>query len=475
MASQPLIIPSLPLAGRYERVRDSVFGGMAEDLPGAWDESYAEVDIQSLWFAGEFGSEFATGDGRRVVVRDFGIWNSGPGPDFTDCAVELEGKTLPGDIEIDPDVRDWERHQHGGNPDYNRVVLHVFMHAPDGPRFYTRTAEHREVPQVQITGGMLGTEARPLHGQAAARLGRCAMPLREMDGKRVASMLESAAQFRLQRKSARLHQWVAAHGREQAIYQALAVALGYRNNPQPFLILSQRLPLKRLVKVPAPARESRLFGAAGFLENLRSEDMRSETREYLRSLWSEWWKVRDDCLRWLQPHALLKWKLAGTRPGNHPQRRLGALAAMLASWKRIAAPLLDPTRWSQPAWREALLALKHDFWSSHFNLLAEPSAKPLALIGETRVQEMLANVAYPLLVPERTRLWAEYLELPAMLDNQKVRRAVLRLFGDSPRAKEFQKKLHHQQGLLQVYEDFCLEDDSACAHCPFPERLKEWR
>ena len=88
---------------------------------------------------------------------------------------------------------------------------------------------------------------------------------------------------------------------------------------------------------------------------------------------------------------------------------------------------------------------------------------------------MLANVAYPLLVPERTRLWAEYLELPALLDNQKVRLATLRLFGEgNPRAALFQSKLHHHQGLLQIYEDFCLEDDSACADCPFPERLKDW-
>lgn len=55
-----------------------------------------------------------------------------------------------------------------------------------------------------------------------------------------------------------------------------------------------------------------------------------------------------------------------------------------------------------------------------------------------------------------------------------MRRAVLRLFGDDSRAAEFTQMLHHQQGLLQIYEDFCLEDDSACATCPFPERLKEW-
>ena len=88
---------------------------------------------------------------------------------------------------------------------------------------------------------------------------------------------------------------------------------------------------------------------------------------------------------------------------------------------------------------------------------------------------MLANVAYPLLLPERPEVWAEYLDLPALLDNQKVRRASLRLFGDSPLARVFQKKLHHQQGLLQIYEDFCLEDDSACTECPFPERVMQWK
>jgi hypothetical protein len=30
----------------------------------------------------------------------------------------------------------------------------------------------------------------------------------------------------------------------------------------------------------------------------------------------------------------------------------------------------------------------------------------------------------------------------------------------------------HQQGLLQIYEDFCLQDNSDCAQCPFPEQEK---
>ena len=51
---------------------------------------------------------------------------------------------------------------------------------------------------------------------------------------------------------------------------------------------------------------------------------------------------------------------------------------------------------------------------------------------------------------------------------------MLCLFEDDPHGKDYSKKLHHQQGLLQIDEYFCLEDDSACANWPFPERLKDW-
>jgi hypothetical protein len=32
----------------------------------------------------------------------------------------------------------------------------------------------------------------------------------------------------------------------------------------------------------------------------------------------------------------------------------------------------------------------------------------------------------------------------------------------------------HQQGLLQIYEDFCMQDNSDCAQCPFPEQMANW-
>jgi hypothetical protein len=148
----------LPLADHYARFRDAVFSGIEETrLPG-FEVPLTELDLQSLWFAGAFGSEFTSVDGQVVRIIDFGTWNSGPGPDFTGCAIRVDDQTHHGDIELDPDARDWERHQHGANADYDRVVLHLFFDAPQ-ERFYTRTSQHREVTQIA---------ASPPHAWAAA-------------------------------------------------------------------------------------------------------------------------------------------------------------------------------------------------------------------------------------------------------------------------------------------------------------------
>ena len=98
----------------------------------------------------------------------------------------------------------------------------------------------------------------------------------------------------------------------------------------------------------------------------------------------------------------------------------------------------------------------------------------MALIGETRVTEILANVIFPLWQTENVPVWDDYSKLPARLTNRRLETGAVRLFGDDPRRKEFLKTVAHQQGLLQIYEDFCLQDNSDCAHCPFPEQMRGW-
>ena len=84
----------------------------------------------------------------------------------------------------------------------------------------------------------------------------------------------------------------------------------------------------------------------------------------------------------------------------------------------------------------------------------------------------MANQILPLRFqddPQAT--WSTYQSLSASQSNEKIKRATIRLFGEHPRQRVFLKKAYHQQALLQIYDDFCLEDDSGCVHCPFPEQL----
>ncbi len=98
----------------------------------------------------------------------------------------------------------------------------------------------------------------------------------------------------------------------------------------------------------------------------------------------------------------------------------------------------------------------------------------MALIGESRVAEILANVFYPFAFSEGRDVWNEYSKLPARLSNRRLATGATRLFADDPRRVQFLRTVAHQQGLLQIYEDFCLQDNSDCAQCPFPEQMRKW-
>src|SRR5438105_4774205 len=426
----------------------------------------SELELQARWFAGEFGRKFHTTTGQRAEIIQFGFWNREAGPDFQDVAIRIEdGPVISGAIEIDLIDRNWELHGHGVNPAFDGTILHVFAQH-SAAEFFTRTSSHRNIPQVQLDLAALSdSDATNL---PIAHAGRCLAPLRNLEASRVASVLEAAAQFRLRRKAERLRQRIEIHGRDETIYQSLAEALGYKQNRLPFTLLAQRLPLALLHKHRENA-EALLFGVAGFLEAPDLGVVRKSTRSYLRSLWDRWWKHREQFARLILPPKI--WRLSGARPLNHPHRRLGALAVVVANWRKFSA-LANSGAASDAAC--FLTSLHHDFWTKHYTLAAQGSSSLLALIGDSRAADVLANALYPLALANDRDLWSEYKKLRAQLSNRSVKIAAARLFADDPRQKQFLRSVVGQQGLLQIYEDFCLRDVSDCVDCPFPEQMRRW-
>ena len=459
-----MLVPS-PAADRYQQLRES--GRVKERALFATPRNPNELELQARWFAGDFGKRFRSVCGKQIDVVQFGVWNRESGPDFHEAAIRVDdSEVIRGAIEFDLSDRSWEAHGHAINAAFEETILHVFVHASEHT-FFTRTRSHRNVLQVRVDVAAL---PEAISGNVPlARPGRCQAPLRDLPAERVRSVIDAASRFRLQRKATRLRSMRETHGADETLFQELAAALGYKQNKLPFTLLAQRLPLALLRKHGEEA-EALLFGIAGFLEAPDLSVYQTDTRGYLRSLWDHWWPHREDMQRLILPRTL--WRLSGARPLNHPQRRLGALAAIARDWPRFMHSLgaEDPIA----ATRAFLLDLTHPYWTRHYTLASDPAAAEMALVGDSRVAEILANVVFPFLVAEGNDVWSSYHKLPARLSNRRLETGATRLFGDDARRREFVKTVAHQQGLLQIYEDFCLQDNSDCAHCPFPEQMQKW-
>ena len=455
----------MQLATRYSELRG--FARVHERALFPTLPTPSELELQARWFAGDFGRCFTSVTGDRIDIVQFGTWNREAGPDFSDAAVRINGSDpIRGTIEFDLADRSWETHGHSTNVAFDDAILHVFVEQSDRA-FFTRTKSHRNVPQVRVDPAMLPDKfsaAVPL-----ARPGRCHAPLKDLPQDRLESILTAASQFRLQRKAARLKSIVENHGRDAALFQEFAAALGYKQNKLAFTLLAQRLPLASIRKVPDDL-EAILFGVAGFLTAPDLAAYRDDTRGYVRNLWHRWWPHRDEMQRLILPAKL--WRLGGSRPLNNPQRRLGALAILAKQWPAFIKAI---ARRNPKTGHDFLLDLRHPFWSFHYTLTSDAASTEMAIVGASRIADILANVLLPYFLADGAEVWPAYEKLPARLTNRRLETGATRLFGADPRRPQFTKTIAQQQGLLQIYEDFCLQDNSDCAECPFPEQMLKWK
>jgi hypothetical protein len=285
---------------------------------------------------------------------------------------------------------------------------------------------------------------------------------------RLLELVEAAAQYRLCRKAARLERLSREFSPDEALYQAVAEALGYRGNKLPMLLLAQRFPLA-LLRAQRGEIEPLLFAGSGFLNTTDLSPLSGDTRSYLRGIWTQWWPRRAEYERLTIPRAV--WNLRGVRPVNHPQRRVAALAEIVRHW-----PVLETLARSanETGLRRFFGQLAHAYWDRHYTLNSQRSASRMALVGETRTADLLINVFYPGALAAAPKFWESYRNLPAPDSNRRVENTARRLFGPGPLAQRLGGMAMTQQGLLQLDEDFCTACDGDCARCALPERLDHW-
>jgi hypothetical protein len=182
-------------------------------------------------------------------------------------------------------------------------------------------------------------------------------------------LVQSAGLFRLQQRSQRWHWRKRLTSPEQALFEALAEALGFHANQIPMRLLAQRLPFAFLRLLSPMARMAHLFGLAGLLPAESTRRLSPESRAWLTPLWEIWWKERGK-----HQHAILprdQWKLAGLRPMNRPERRLAALAHLVPQIPALCKNLnsVDATAFS-----DRLYNITDPFWDHRATLIRAVSS-----------------------------------------------------------------------------------------------------
>jgi hypothetical protein len=285
---------------------------VAREPLGHFAEKWTELEWQALWYSGAFGTAFRSSVGALIEIVQFGFWNRESGPDFVHAAIRVDGgETKEGDVEWDMHVADWERHGHSQNSAFDNVVLHVFLYS-GGVSHFTRTAQNREVIQIHLQKEVDLLDTVP----PLAHPGRCCAPLCELPAATIDSLIEAAAHIRMQKKTEQFRRAAIVHGMDEALFQALASAFGYKLNKLAFLLLAERAKL-RFLRECGSAAESLLFGLAGFLEDPEMNRTALAQHEYWRGLWQHWWRLRSQFERHILERNI--WKFGMTRPSNHPR------------------------------------------------------------------------------------------------------------------------------------------------------------
>jgi hypothetical protein len=470
------------------------------------DDQPSEHLLHLLWQRQELMRQpFMTIDQQPITIYRPGRWSRSSGPDFLDAKLRFSDDPIRvGAVEVHVLASDWFRHGHDRDPAYTKVLLHVVWHND----LDTRTvvdASGREIPQLVLSAalttplaelpGVLEDDRVPTGHRAA--LTPCQRSLLEMIPETVGQLLDMAGEERWRQKANRFALRVERRGVEQALYETLMEALGFQGNRMPFWQLARLAPVARLREAlttgePASIQvQAILYGVSGFLPHWQSEPRQPqpERDHYVATLAAYWEPVSalfSECLN--ERH----WRMAGIRPANFPQRRIAAAGYWLASIAQHSlmdycfAPL-RPIEAEAPRHRllgclkelarRLQVTAKADFWSCRYTLERPKHSRPIDLLGLGRATTMVVDVLLPAaaalaylgcepMTLETVR--AAYLCHPCLPANEVTREMLRQFFGSDRSRASIVNSACRQQGLIQLYRDFCLSELETCQECAFP-------
>ena len=367
--------------------------------------------------------------------------------------------------------REWETHGHSEDVRYTDVVLHVVWEDDGGTPSGIPVLVLQKVllPDWRVFLDLM--EASCYSRAREIPAGDCALRWALTEDEEMQELLRASGLARFAGKGATFARDAAEIGQEQALYEAIFDCLGYRENRVAFRLLSRQLPLLKLHALPNDeARQAVLFGQAGMLPDMTQEEILPEWRMRVAEMWDCWWKYREEVIP-------LPWSTHAMRPYNTPWRRLAAGISLLEAMEYSPCQWLRACASATASPKEFLRRLEEichtpEEWHGmrDFTRTIAPAAE---LLGRSRQTDLFANILLPFLygiAGEETRegklARESWLLLPIGQDNSLSREAELRFFQPPSRGRELIRSCATQQGLLNIYQNFCQALGNNCSACP---------
>lgn len=453
---------------------------------------YSERHLQCVWFDSKLRPKnLITSKGETMKVIDPGRWNQESGPDFLDAVLLLgpERRRIQGDVEIHINPNDWNNHKHGQDAHFNKVIAHV-TYTPANKPVKSLPAGAIEISlkkalaatpsfsfeSIDITAypySVLPDNPRP-----------CFHAVKNMPQDKIETILEAAGARRIQIKAARIAAKLKHNPPDQVLYQEMLGALGYKHNTAICRQLANIVTYNIISDLPPLEGYALLLGVSGLIPSKPSIHWDNPTKSFVRKLWDIWWPQQT---KW-QNSILSKkyWKLSSIRPQNHPIRRLSAAAAFACNSnspaKQIADKLIIQTdnfdkhhfqKMVDQYISDIFTAQEPlDYWHNHISLASPQRKKPIAIIGKSRIAAIKANIIIPFLAASGYNITHLTENLPPEQSNIIIRQTAHALLGRDHNPNLYSKNGMRQQGLIQIFHDFCINDRSNCKSCPLPQALK---
>ena len=473
----------------------------------------SEKFLCEIWEKHRFKEPLVTKDGKSIVIVSKGKKNNDlDGPDYLNAKIKIDDKILIGDIEVDTEISNWEKHNHHKNKKYNKLILHI-DYSSNLKQDFVITENKRIVPSISISKFITQKDKQFYTTESSSNISD-KIPCHNLNDK-ISDKIKTeylisqgSKRFNYKKKKLfdRLKELAYINERElkepiieydleselrrlkfkqndfkdpilweQLLYENIFTALGYSKNKENMNKLAKSINIKLLHNLDwnkgiPQAIEAILFNISGLLpdvKNLPDE----ETSVYTRKLFEIWSKYSElDYGERLHP-AL--WNFFRIRPQNFPTLRIAGGVRILNKilTENLIHKIIKVFETESNVikirrkLREFFIVKAEGYWQEHFVFDQPSNTKLKYLVGISRADEIIINIILPFLslyfeIFNKKELLniilKYYLNFQQIGTNQIVEKVLNSL-------KVKSKKSVVYQGALHLYWNNCSK--SKCTSC----------